>query len=222
MSRLDLLLSVPMWMMNGLLCVLYWLAGHVAEILALLFGLAITLGFDPSIQSRASERPRRYERGGVQTSQPTAAYFTLGILGLWLVVSAISKYPIPAIGAGMWFTGLISILAVTEERFNQLWWVKTGILVYAVLVLLLRFGLQALQVTNPADWANIIGSSADAQTVLDQTRSNIAMVGMLFVLVLYPVGYAAMLLNRFIRNPKPLYNLWSEAGEVLKRLRTRS
>jgi hypothetical protein len=184
--------------------------------------LAITLGFDPSIQSRASERPRRYERGGVQTSQPTAAYFTLGILGLWLVVSAISKYPIPAIGAAMWFTGLISILAVTEERFNQLWWVKTGILVYAVLVLLLRFGLQALQVTNPADWANIIGSSADAQTVLDQTRSNIAMVGMLFVLVLYPVGYAAMLLNRFIRNPKPLYNLWSEAGEVLKRLRTRS
>jgi hypothetical protein len=146
----------------------------------------------------------------------------LGILGLWLVVSVISKYPIPAIGAAMWFTGLISILAVSEERFNQLWWVKTGILVYAVLVLLLRFGLQALQVTNPADWANIIGSSADAQAVLDHTRSNIAMIGMLFVLVLYPVGYAAMLLNRFIRNPKPLYNLWSEAGEVLKRLRTRS
>jgi hypothetical protein len=48
------------------------------------------------------------------------------------------------------------------------------------------------------------------------------MIGMLFVLVLYPVGYAAMLMNRFIRNPKPLYNLWSEAGEVLKRLRTRS
>jgi hypothetical protein len=222
MSFLDFVLSAPMWLVNGLLCVLYWLAGHVAEALALLFGLVIAFGFDPAIQSRASERPRRYERGGVQTSRPTATYFTLGILGLWLVVSVISKYPVPAIGAAMWLTGLISLLAVTEERFNQLWWVKTGILVYAVLVLLLRFGLQALQITNPADWANIIGSSADAQAVLDHTRSNIAMIGMLFVLVQYPVGYAAMLLNRFIRNPKPLYNLWSEAGEVLKRLRTRS
>ena len=222
MTILDFILSVPMWLANGFLCILYWLAGHVAEALALLFGLVIAFGFDPSIQSRASERPRRYERGGVQTAAPTATYFTLGILALWLVVSVISKYPIPVIGAVLWFTGLISILAVAEERFNQLWWVKTGILVYAVLVLLLRFGLQALQVTNPADWANVIGSSADAQAVLEHTRSNIAMIGMLFVLVLYPVGYAAMLMNRFIRNPKPLYNLWSEAGEVLKRLRTRS
>jgi hypothetical protein len=222
MNLLDFVLSAPMWLVNGLLCVLYWLESHVAEALALLFGLVIAFGFDPAIQSRASERPRRYERGGVEIAAPTATYFTLGILALWLVVSVISKYPIPAIGAAMWFTGLISILAMTEERFNQLWWVKTGILVYAVLVLLLRFGLQALQVTNPADWANIIGSSEDAQAVLDHTRSNIAMIGMLFVLVLYPVGYAAMLMNRFIRNPKPLYNLWSEAGEVLKRLRTRS
>jgi hypothetical protein len=222
MSFLDFVLSAPMWLLNGLVSVLYWLAGHIAEALALLFSLVIAFGFDPSIQSRASERPRRYERGGVQTAAPTATYFTLGILSLWLVVSVISKYPIPAIGAAMWLTGLISILAVAEERFNQLWWVKTGILVYAVLVLLLRFGLQALQVTNPADWANVLGSSADAQAVLDHTRSNIAMIGMLFVLVLYPIGYAAMLLNRFIRNPKPLYNLWAEAGEVLKRLRTRS
>ena len=33
---------------------------------------------------------------------------------------------------------------------------------------------------------------------------------------------AAMLFNRFIRNPKPLYNIWQEAGDVISRLRTRS
>ena len=143
-------------------------------------------------------------------------------LPMWLVVSAISKYPIPAIGAAMWFVGLVSILAVAEERFNQLWWVKTGILVYAVLVLLLHFGLQILQGTSPADWAGILGSSADAQTVLANTHNNVAMIGMLFVLVLYPLGFVAMLFNRFIRNPKPLYNIWLEAGDVIRRLRTRS
>jgi hypothetical protein len=89
-------------------------------------------------------------------------------------------------------------------------------------VLLLHVGLQTLQGTSPADWAGVIGSSADAQTVLTNTRSNVAMIGMLFVLVLYPIGFAAMLFNRFIRNPKPLFNIWLEAGDVIKRLRTRS
>jgi hypothetical protein len=218
----NFLLSLPVWLANGILVVLYWLAGHIAELLSLMFGLAIAFFFDPPIQRRATEHPRRYERGMVRTAAPTATYFTLVVLGLWLIVSAISKYPIPAIGAAMWFVGLVSILAVAEERFNQLWWVKTGILVYVVLVLLLRFGLQALDGTSPADWASVIGSSADAQTVITQTRSNVAMIGMLFVLVLYPVGFAAMLMNRFIRNPKPLFNLWREAGDVIRRVRTRS
>ena len=218
----NFLLSIPMWFLNGILFLLYWLAGHIAELLSLTFGLVIAFFIDPPIQRRATDQPRRYERGTVQTAAPTATYFTLIVLGLWLVVSAISKYPIPAIGAAMWFVGLVSILAVSEERFNQLWWVKTGILVYVVLVLLLRFGLQALEGTSPADWASVIGSSADAQVVINQTRSNVAMIGMLFVLVLYPVGFAAMLMNRFIRNPKPLFNLWREAGDVIRRVRTRS
>jgi hypothetical protein len=216
------LLSIPMWFLNGFLFSLYWLGGHIPDLLSLLFGLAIAFLFDPPIQNRATGQPRRYERGTVQTAAPSATYFTLIVLGFWLIVSAISKYPIPVIGAAMWFIGLISILAVAEERFNQLWWVKTGILVYVVLVLLLRFGLQALEGTSPADWAPVIGSSMDAQVVITQTRSNVAMIGMLFVLVLYPVGFAAMLMNRFIRNPKPLFNLWREAGDVIRRVRTRS
>lgn len=218
----DFLLSLPLWLLNGFLAILYWLAGHVAELLSIVFGLVIAFLFDPPIQRRATEPSRRYERGTVQTAVPVATYFTLIVLGLWLVVSAISKYPIPAIGAAMWFVGMVSVLAVSEERFNQLWWVKTGILVYVVLVLLLRFGLQALDATSPSDWASVIGSSTDAQAVINQTRSNVAMIGMLFVLVLYPVGFAAMLLNRFIRNPKPLFNIWREAGDVIRRVRTRT
>jgi len=222
MSFLDVLLALPMWLVNGILFLVYELSGHIAEAFSLLCGLAMAFGLDPHLQARASERPRRYERGGVLTATPAATYFTLGTLAVWLIVSITSRHPIPIIGAAMWFVGFLAILAVPEERFNQQWWVKTGILVYAVLVLLLHFGLQILQGTSPADWAGIIGSSADAQTVLANTRSNVAMIGMLFVLVLYPLGYAAMLFNRFIRNPKPLYNIWLEAGDVVRRLRTRS
>ena len=222
MSFLDILLALPMWLVNGTLFLLYWLAGHIAEVFSLVCGLVIAFGLDPHLQARASERPRRSDRGNVQTAVPAATYFTLGTLAVWLTVSIISSYPVPLIGAAMWSVGMLAILAVPEERFNQQWWVKTGMLVYAALVLLLHFGLQTLQGTSPADWAGIIGSSADAQTVLANTRSNVAMIGMLFILVLYPIGFAAMLFNRFIRNPKPLYNIWLEAGDVLKRLRTRT
>lgn len=214
--------ALPMWLVNGTLFLLYWLAGHIAEASSLVCGLVIAFALDPYLQARATERPRRYERGGVLTAVPAATYFTLGVLAVWVTVSITSRYPVPLIGAAMWLVGLLAILALPEERFNQQWWVKTGILVYAALVLLLHFGLQTLQGTNPSDWAGIIGSSADAQTVLANTRSNVAMIGMLFVLVLYPLGFVAMLFNRFIRNPKPLYNIWLEAGDVIRRLRTRT
>ena len=58
--------------------------------------------------------------------------------------------------------------------------------------------------------------------VLSHTRGNVALIGMLFVFVLYPLGYAGLLLNRFFRNPKPLYNTFREAGEVIQRIRTRT
>ncbi len=222
MTFSDFLLALPMWFLNGVLVAIYWLAAHLSEVVSLLAGLAIAFGIDLVIQARASERPRRYERGGVQTASPAATYFTLAVLVVWLIASIFSRFPIPLIGAAMWVVGLVAILAVSEERFNLLWWVKTGILTYAILSFLLRFGLQALERTSPAAWASVVGSSADAQIVLEQTRGNVAMIGMLFVFVLYPIGFSAMLLNRFLRNPKPLYNFWMEAGDVLRRLRTRT
>ena len=222
MNLSDILYALPIWFLNGLLVVTYWLGGHIAEGISILAGVVIAFGIDPYVQARASERPRRYERGGSETAAPAASYFTLAVLFIWMIASLVSKFPIPVIGAAMWMVGLLAILAVSEERFNQLWWVKTGLLTYAGLVVLLRFGLPTLEGASPAAWATVVGSSADAQAVLQQTRGNVATVGILFDFVLYPVGYSAMLFNRFIRNPKPLYNLWMEAGEVLRRLRTRT
>ncbi len=217
----EFLLALPMWFLNGVLVAIYWLADHIAEEISILSGLVIAFGIDPVIQARASERPRRYERGGVQTGPQAATYFTFAVMSVWIIASICSRFPIPVLGAVMWVVGLVAILAVSEERFNLLWWVKTGILTYAILCFLLRFGLQALEITSPAAWASVVGNSADAQVVLQQTRSNVAMIGMLFVFVLYPLGFSAMLFNRFLRNPKPLYNFRMEAGDVLRRLRTR-
>jgi len=84
MTFLNVLQALPMWLINGTLFLMYWLSGHIAELLSLVFGLAIAFLFDPPIQRRATGQPRRYERGTVQTAAPTATYFTLVVLGLWL------------------------------------------------------------------------------------------------------------------------------------------
>ena len=221
MSLAEISLSFPMWWINGVLAMSYWSMAHIPEFVALAAGAWMLFGIDPVIQQRAVERPRRQGRGEVMASAPTAQYLTLAAMLIWTVVSVRSSFPIPMIGAFLWWVGLLAVLAVPEERFNQLWWAKTGILVYACLVVLLRLGLDMLNQVSPADWAAVVGSRMDAQTVLATTRGNIATIGMLFVFVLYPLGYAGMLTNRLLRNPKPLFNLGLEAGEVIRRLRTR-
>lgn len=213
--------ALPIWLANGLLVIAYWLAEHLAELTSLAAGWVLAFGIDPLLQARASDRPRRYERGEVRTAGPSASLFSLLTLAAWLVASLLSQPPVPLLGALMWLGGLLSILAVSEERFNQAWWVKSGLCAYAALALLLRFGLPALQAASPAGWAAVVGSGADAQVVLAQTRGNVAMLGMLFVFVIYPLGFLGGLFHRLLRNPKPLYNVWLEAGQVLRRLRTR-
>lgn len=221
MNLNGLLLSIPIWWLNGVLALLYWSVAHLAELASLVAGMLILFGFDPILQQRASQRPRRQDRGAVQTSSPNAQYFTLATLTTWMAVSLSSSFPVPWIGALLWWLGLLAILAVPEERFNQMWWAKTGILVYAGIVVGLRFGLGALNQANPADWASVVGSQMDAQAALTSTRGNIATLGMLFVFILYPLGYTSLLLNRFLRNPKPLFNLGLEASDVIQRLRVR-
>lgn len=218
---LDFTLALPVWWLNGLLAVAYWLLEHLAEFAALLAGAAIALGVDPALQRQASDRPRRHGRGAVATASPNARYFTIFTLLVWLAVSLTSRFPIPLAGALLWWLGLLAALASPEERFNQLWWAKSGILAYAALVLALRLGLLSLAQVSPADWAGLVGSRAGAQLALESARGNVAAIGMLFVFVIYPLGYAGLLWNRILRNPKPLYNLGMGAGDVLRRLRTR-
>jgi hypothetical protein len=74
MSIAQTFLALPIWWINGVLSMVYWSIGHLAEILAILAGAVILFGVDPIVQQRASERPRRHERGGVQTSTPNAQY----------------------------------------------------------------------------------------------------------------------------------------------------
>jgi hypothetical protein len=218
---IEVLSSLPLWFVNGALYILYWITGNLFTVYSFGVALLMAFGIDPHIQSRAVDRPRRYGRGIVSTGAPSATYLTLATALIWSAVSLTSKFPIPLLGAVLWSLALIAILFVTEERTNMLWWAKVGILVYAALVVGLRAGLLALQMTDPIAWAGLIGSSGDAQDVIASTRGNIATIGILFEFAIFPLSYAGLLFNRVLRNPKPFFSAWTEFGDVIRRIRTR-
>ena len=218
---IEVLTSLPIWFVNGALYVLYWIADNLFTVYSFGVALFIAFGIDPHIQSRAVDRPRRNGRGFVSTGAPSATYLTLATALIWTGVSATSEFPVPLIGAVLWSMAFLAILFVTEERYNVLWWAKSGIILYAAIVVGLRAGLLALQMTDPIAWANMLGSSGDAQDIIASTRGNIAIIGILFEFAIYPLSYAGLLFNRVFRNPKPFFSAWTEFGDVIRRIRTR-
>lgn len=214
-------LSLLTYWVNGILATIYWIMWNFSDVVSIAAACIIVFWVDPFIQNRATSRIRRYGRGEVQTGSPASQYLTIFTIIVWVIVSQLNPQPIPFIGMVMWIIALIGILAVSEQRFNQLWWAKAGILSYAAIVVLLRVWTTAFSFTNAADWASFAGTSADAQVVLQNTRSNVVTLAMLFEFFIYPLGYAGLLLNKLVRNPKPLFSVFTEPGEVLRRLRVR-
>lgn len=214
--------ALPIFLVNGFLATVYWFAANFTDAISILVAAMILFWIDPYIQNRATARARRYGRGAAHAGAPTSQYLTLFTILTWVLISQFSSQPIPFIGMCLWLIGLIGILAVSEQRFNQLWWAKIGIITYAAIVVILRIWIGAIGLANPADWASIAGSSADAQVMIQNTRSNVVTISILFEWFIFPLGYTGLLLNKALRNPKPLFNVFTEPGEVLRRLRVRA
>ena len=222
MSLSLFLLSLPIWLINGILVCLYWLRGHLPDLLSIVCALSIVWGLDPLVQRRALARPRCHERGLIHTGSPQAQYLTLATLTIWLLVSQLAHFPIPLIGGFLWLVGLVGATLVSEQSLFQLWWAKVSILIYAGLVLLMHYGADTLGAIHPSQWSQLVGSSADAQLVLERTRGSLISMGLLVLFVIYPLGHTALMLNPLLRNPKPLYATFAEAAEVIARLKVRN
>ena len=65
----------------------------------------------------------------------TAQVMTAIVLVAWLAAQWDMGQPVPWIGAVMWAAGLTAVLALSNQRFNLLWYVKSGIALYALAVI---------------------------------------------------------------------------------------
>lgn len=226
LDRISLLLSdLPVYLANGVLVMLYWLAAHTPALTSLVSALLMAWLPDAEIQQRAGFRPRRSERGSSGGSSGkiprTAQVMTVMVLVAWIIAQWDMGAPVPWIGAAMWVAGLAAILALSVQRFNLLWYVKAGIAMYSLAVIGSRIYLGYTAGLTPEQWAALIGSSESAAIVIASTRSNVTTILLWALWLIVPLGYFSMLVQQVFINPMSMVNPLAGAQDLLRALRVR-
>ena len=186
------ILDIPVYAINGLLWLLYGLAGSLAALVSAGAATVMGLVVDQAVQQLSSSRPLRQGRGESQPILRTAQILTTGVLTLWLGAQWGMDAPVPWIGAAMWLFGLGAVLVSPAQRFNLLWFVKSGVAVYALAVIGSRLYLNMTQDVSPEAWATMVGSAQTAVNVVANTRGNVTTVIIWALWLVIPLGYFSM------------------------------
>lgn len=223
LNELDVLLgNLPVYFANGLLVIFYWLASHAALLISLGCATATVLLPDAEIQQRAGFRPSR--SGGNLTSAPlprTAQVMTGIVFCLWMIAEWEMSAPVPWIGAAMWVFGLLVVMVMPAQRFNLLWYVKTGIAIYALTVIGSRIYLSYTSRLTSEQWAALIGSAESAAAVIANTRGNVTTILLWVIWMIVPLGYFSMLVQQIFVNPMSIVSPLAGAQDMLRAVRIR-
>lgn len=214
-------LDLPVYVLNGLLWLLYALAGSLAAITSASAAAVMVFVVDRAAQQLAGTRPLRQGRGESEPITHTAQILTTGVLVLWLGSQWGMGAPVPWIGAAMWLCGIGAVLASPAQRFNLLWFVKSGIAVYALAVIGSRLYLNMVGNISPDAWASMVGTAQGAGNVIATTYGNVTTVIIWALWLVIPLGYFSMLVQKLFLHPVSLTNPLSSYADMLAVLRDR-
>jgi hypothetical protein len=217
----EFLTALPTYLLNGLLYSVYWLIDIAPALVSSGSAAAIVLLIDRNIQSRAMFRPGRGGREFASPDPHTAQLMTISRLVIWIVCQWGMGAPVPWIGAAMWLFGAVALLIVHTQEPVMLWNVKSGIAIYALVVIASRSYLAYTAQLSPEQWAALIGSAESAATVISNTRGNVTTIILWALWLVIPLGYFAMLLQQLFLNPMSLVNPLAGAHDLLQRYRVR-
>lgn len=207
------------YLANGLLALFYFLYSRGPLLLALLCAALVFLVYDRGIRKTVGDRMRRYGRGQhVQASYRPYWETVLATL-LWSVASLLSAPPIPLIGALMWLAFVVALRYIPQERENLLFRQKVMIAVYALIALTMR----ALFTYSPdlSRLAAVMGGRGEAADLFSTVRDGMMPYAALVVWVMYPLGYFAMIVQRFAINRSSLLRPRGTVEDYIRDLRTR-
>jgi len=176
---------------------------------------------DRAVQQLSGSRPLRQGRGESLPITRTAQILTAGVFLLWFGAQAGMGAPVPWIGAAMWLFGIGAILISPAQRYNLLWFVKSGVAVYALAVIGSRLYLNMTSEVSPEAWADMLGTAQTAVNVVANTRGNVTTVIIWALWLVIPLGYFSLLVQKLFQNPVSLVNPLSSCADMLATLRVR-
>lgn len=213
-------LDLPIHLANGILLTLYWLLANLPALTSIGAAYLISSIPDRLVQDRTG-RPLRSDRAGDLQGPKTTQGMTGLVLLLWIAGQWGMAAPVPWIGAAMWLVGGIAVIIMQNQQFNLLWFMKTGIAIYALAVIASRLYLAYTIQLTPEQWAALIGSSQSAATVIANTRGNMTTIILWALWLVIPLGYFSMLLQQVFLNPVSVMNPVGGVQKTLEALRYR-
>ena len=213
-------LDLPLHLANGILLTLYWLMANLPALASIGAAYLISSIPDRLVQDRTG-RPLRSDRAGDLQGPKTTQVMTGLVLLLWIAGQWGMAAPVPWIGAAMWLVGGIAVIIMQNQQFNLLWFMKTGIAIYALAVIASRLYLAYTIQLTPEQWAALIGSSQSAATVIANTRGNMTTIILWALWLVIPLGYFSMLLQQVFLNPVSVMNPVGGVQKTLEALRYR-
>lgn len=219
---MNIVTDLAVYLANGFLVLGYALVENAPQLASVACAVFIALTFDHWAQQQAVFAPTRYERGRLPTRPPRTAQLTTGVaLAIWLTASWALGAPVPLIGAGLWFTGLLALLMMPQQRWSLLWTTKAGLVLYSLTVVGYRLYLWQAEQLSPAQLSDLFGGAASAASVIAQNQGAFATVGAWLLWVVLPAGYMGVLLQNWVAQPMMLVNPLAGARDILTAIRTR-
>lgn len=216
-----LLLDMLIYLVNGLLAVVYLAAERWALPLGLACSLVVLLVFDVLAQRLAATAPpRQGQRAPVQVARHHQL-LTAVTTCAWLVVGLVFPTPVPQLGAAMWVLFILGLLLIPAEQVSILWRSKVAILSYCAMLLAFRVLAAWTGAADPREWAAIVGTVGEAQRVVASSRGLVLTIASYVSWFAVPAGYAVYLFQKATTHPMSLHNPLARAGEIAWQIRQR-
>lgn len=216
-----LITDAPLYIINGLLLVLYTLFSALPAIVSIAAAGGVIFTADAEVQNLAASRALRPGRGEMRINGNTAQILTAITLAMWLLAQMGMGAPVPWIGAVMWLAGFVAVSVSPSQRFSMLNLIRVGIITYALTVGASRiYLLYAAQIT-PEQWAALVGSADSAASIVANTRGNMTTIVSWALWLVVPLGYFSMLVQQVFINPISLTSPFATPQGMLRSLRSR-
>jgi hypothetical protein len=237
MDLLNIINHGLIYITNGILVTIYFLISLMPALVSLASALLLILTLDKDVQNSVNYRPSRngpmgsdpmnrrdalYTSTETSSTMKTSQVLTIIAIGLWLIAQTGMAAPVPWIGASMWvFAVIVLFILPDHRRYNQLWFIKSWLVIYAIAVIGSRLYIHYTSQLSASQWANIIGSAQTASTVIATTKGNTTTIITYALWFIVPLGFFAKTLRELFVNPINLLSPKAGVQEVLRRIRVR-